>query len=161
MPENDTSSDADGVPAHGIWVIAENGADLDIGKAIHAKKIPVRHAGRQSVTVDRPNGTTFIAKFRPPDPEDLYIKLTIIPLVAGVTFDTTPLKTQLAAPFPIGLNQTATIGEVIVAMLQLAPSGSAPPCSVPMTASPMWTSWTRRTFNTSSVTDPARIDITA
>lgn len=162
VPENDTSSDADGVPAHGIWVIAENGADLDIGKAIYAKKIPgCAMRGAVSVTVDRPNGTTFIAKFDRPILEDLYIKLTIIPRVAGVTFDTTLLKTQLAAALSYRLNQTATIGEVIVAMLQLAPLGICTTLGVSDDGVTYVDVLDPTDFQHKFVTDPARIDITA
>lgn len=161
VAENDTGSDSEGVPAHGIWTIVENGNDSDIGQAIYSKKVPgCAMKGSVSVTVSRPNGTTFIAKFDRPILENLFIRFTIIPRVTGISFDTTLLKTQLAAALKYRLNQSATIGEVIVAMLQLAPQGILTTVNVSDDGSTWVDILAPTDFQHKFVTDSSRITIT-
>lgn len=122
VAENDTTGTVNGVPAKSVWIIVENGADSDIGQAIYAKKVPgCGMKGSVSVVVTRPNGTTFTAKFDRPVPQTLYVKFTMVPKVSGVTFDTDLIKTQLANALIFKLNQGANVGNVVVAMLTIAP----------------------------------------
>jgi len=122
--ENDTAGTVDGIPARSIWAIVEGGADSDIGAAIYSKKIPgCGQKGGEEVTVTRPNGTTFVAKFDRPIYQDLYVRFTIVPKYAGITFDTDAIKTALAAALIYRLRQSANIGDVVVAMLTIAPDG--------------------------------------
>lgn len=121
--ENDTGSESPGgVPAKSIWAIVEGGLDADIAQAIYAKKTPgCGQTGSVEATVTRPNGTLFTAKFDRPVLEDLYIKFTIIPRTAGITFDTDQIKADLAAALSYRLLQSANIGDIIVTMFSLYP----------------------------------------
>jgi uncharacterized phage protein gp47/JayE len=124
VAENDTSGSAGGIDAHSIWAIVEGGSDADIGAVIRAKKMPgCGQTGDEEVSVARPDGRLFVAKFDRPLSEDLYIKFTLAPRVAGVTYDTDLIKTQLAAALSYTLNQSANIGDVIVAMFAITPTG--------------------------------------
>jgi uncharacterized phage protein gp47/JayE len=122
--ENDTSGTVLGIPARSIWAIVEGGANNDIGQAIYSKKIPgCGQKGAEEVTITRPNGTTFVGKFDRPVYENLYIRFTIVPKYSGVTFDTDAIKASLVAALHYSLRQSANIGDVVVAMLAIAPNG--------------------------------------
>jgi uncharacterized phage protein gp47/JayE len=123
VAENDTGSTDHGVPAHSIWAIVENGADSDIGQAIYSKKTPgCGMKGSVSVVINRPNGTTFTDKFDRPLDENLHIRFTMIPKIAGVTFDTSLDKAQLVDKLKYTIAQSASIGDVIIAMLAIEPN---------------------------------------
>jgi hypothetical protein len=122
--ENDTSGTVGGVPARSIWPIVEGGVDSDIAQAIYAKKIPgCGQKGATEISITRPNGMVFTAKFDRPLSENLHIEFTIIPRTPGVTFDTDAIKTALASALTYTLRQSASIGDVIGAMLTLYPNG--------------------------------------
>lgn len=122
--ENDTGGEVGGTDAHSIWTIVEGGSDADIGQAIYSKKVPgCGQRGDTSVTIARPDGTSFIAKFDRPILENLHIRFTIAPAVVGVSFDTDAIKTALAAALSYRLLQSATMGQIVLAMLAIAPQG--------------------------------------
>lgn len=124
VPENTSNAEVDDVPAHSIWPIVEGGSGEEIGLAIYSKKSPgCGMKGSETQTVDRPNGDTFTARFDRPIYEDLYIEFTIIPRVEGISFDTDLLKTQLASALSYKLAQSASIGDIVVAMLEISPLG--------------------------------------
>lgn len=124
VAENVTNGTVDTVPAHAIWVIAEGGAEADIGLAIYSKKAPgCGMKGAITVEVPRPNGMTFPALFDRPLDEDLWIEFTIVPRNAGVIFDTDVLKQALFEALHYRIAQQATAGDIVVAMLTIAPDG--------------------------------------
>ncbi len=124
VAENVTAAEVDDVPAHGIWAIVDGATDDDVAAAIYAKKAPgCDMKGSVSVNVPKANGQVFTAKFDRPIEEDLYIIFTITPRRAGVSFDTELLKTQLVSMLSYKIAQPANIGDLVVAMLALAPDG--------------------------------------
>ncbi|MDE2019603.1 MAG: hypothetical protein KGJ13_04630 [Patescibacteria group bacterium] len=74
-------------------------------------------------TITRPAGNTFTAAWFSALPETLYISFTIQAINHVDTFDTTALAASLAAALSYKLNQAASVGDVITAMLQIAPNG--------------------------------------
>lgn len=128
VAENNTDAEVDDVPAHSIWCIVDGGEPGEIAQAIYTKKIPgCGMKGDETWDVNRPNGTTFQAKFDRPIQEDLYIKLTLVPKRAGVTFDTDLIKAALVEALTFKIAQSSDIGGIVVAMLTIAPDGI---CSV-------------------------------
>ena len=124
VAENDTSGTVSGVPARSIWCIAEGGDDADVGQAIYSKKAPgCGMRGAVSAVITRPNGSTFTALFDRPILQNLYVRFSILPRATGITFDNTLIKTQLAAALVYKLGGTPNIGDVVVAMLTIAPQG--------------------------------------
>ena len=122
VAENDAAGVVNGVPAHSIWTIVEGGSRSDIAAIIYSKKMPgCGQTGSTTVNVTRPNGTYFVAKFDRPIAQDLYLKLTVEPKVPGVTFDTDVIKASLVAALLYKLNQSANIGDIVVAMLNSTP----------------------------------------
>ena len=111
------------VPAHGIWVIVAGGTDAEIGQAIYAKKgLGCDMKGSNSYVVSRPNGTDFTALWDTAESENLYIAFTINGINPATSFDTTLIATQLAAALIYRLGQGPNIGDVVSAMLTIAPN---------------------------------------
>jgi hypothetical protein len=79
--------------------------------------------GTQTYTITRPNGNSFLAKWDDSIPQPLYIDFNINARIAGSTFSPTLLAQQLAAALTYKLGQVATVGDVIGAMLSIAPNG--------------------------------------
>lgn len=124
VPENTTSSTANGVPAHGIWPIVNGGTDTDVATAIYIKKAPgCAIKGSSSGTVTRPNGSTLTIPFDRADTEALYIEFGLVARSPGIAFDNTAIKAALAAALVYKLGQSPNIGDVVVAMLAIAPQG--------------------------------------
>lgn len=122
VAENDTGSDADGVPAHGVWIIVNGGTAAEVGTAIYSKKIPgCAMVGDQSYVVTRPAGNSFTALWDNALAQDLYVQFGLVARVVGATFDADVVKAALVQALQYKLGQSPTIGDVIVAMLAIAP----------------------------------------
>ncbi len=95
--ENVTNTvDSDGIPAHGIWLIVEGGANTDIGSKIYEKKsFGANMKGAVEVDIETPSGVIFTAKFDRPTSESLYIQFDIQPTAIGQTFDTAAIAEYL------------------------------------------------------------------
>lgn len=120
--ENDTGGTVNGIPAHSIWCITNGGAAADIGNVIYSKKAPgAGMLGSQSVVVTRPNGQTVTVNYDQAATENLWIRFTIVPKVANATFDHAAIATALVAALTYKVNQAATLGDPINAMLTIAP----------------------------------------
>ena len=118
------STDATGTLAHSIWCIVRGGQASEIGQAIYAKKGPgCGMRGAVSTNIARPNGTVFTAAWDTAIAQTLYIRFTINPINSSVNFSGPTLAAALAAALSYRLNQVATIGQVITAMLAIAPNG--------------------------------------
>lgn len=77
--------DANGIPAHGVWVIVEGGTSDEIGRIIYNNVPPgIPMKGNESVTITKQNGKTETVYYDLPTPVTLYIRATIQP------FDGTP-----------------------------------------------------------------------
>lgn len=161
VAENDTNGTVATIPAHSIWCIVDGGTDADIGQAIYAKKAPgCGMKGSEVVSISRPNGTTFDAKFDRPIAEDLYIEFTIVPRRTGVTFDTDALKAALVAALTFKIAQSADVGAVMVAMLTIAPDGVLSAVGVSNDGMMYDDILAPTDFQHKFVLDVARIDIT-
>lgn len=110
------STDANGIPAHGIWVITRGGTDEEIGKVIYNNIPPgiaMKTTGCTAVTVIRPNGNTATVYYGTAQPADLYVDISI-KIISGAP-DTDYIKSQLEAmTFEIGQPAEAVNIAVIV-----------------------------------------------
>jgi uncharacterized phage protein gp47/JayE len=76
-----SSTDADGIPGHSIWVIVKGGSDAEIGQVMNYKVAAgVGMKGTQSVNVTQSDGSVATYYFDRPSAETLYVKLDITPL---------------------------------------------------------------------------------
>lgn len=112
--ENYTSSiDADGIPAHGFWLIAEGGANTDIADAIYKKKsYGSNMKGDVSIEIITASGQSFYAKFDRPVAKDLYIKFSIQPIASGQTFDLTALKNYIVSNLSYSIGESAESSKI-------------------------------------------------
>jgi uncharacterized phage protein gp47/JayE len=158
--QNDTDAEVAGIPAYSIWCIVDGGVAADIGQAIYSKKAPgCGMEGAETYVVTRPNGTSFTAKWDEPIAEDLYIQFSILPRNPGVTFDDAAIKTALVNALVYRLNQSANIGDVVVAMLTIAPDGILTDVEVSIDGEEWLDIVEPSTYQHKFVLDVARIEI--
>lgn len=136
--ENDTSGTVGVIPARSIYCIVKNsgiaGHDIAIANQIYGKKMPgCGLYGGETEIIARTNGQSFTAKWDWAVAEALYIHFGITPKTTGVTFDNAVVAAQLAAALVYVLGQTATIGDVVVAMNTLFPTAIVTSCGVAVT----------------------------
>lgn len=126
--ENVTNvTDANGIPAHGIWLIVEGGANTDIANLIYDKKsYGANMKGAVSVDIPTPSGGTFIAQFDRPTAEDLYIEFNIQGTVTGAQFSVSAIKQYIVNNLLYNIGEaaeTSSITAVALAAIQ-ATSGN-------------------------------------
>ncbi len=120
--ENDTGSTADGVAAHGIWVIVTGGTAAEIAQAIYSKKAGgSAMTGAQTHNVTRPQGNVFTARWDFSLTERLYVRATLNPKVPGTVFDLTVDAAALAAALTYKLLENPQIGDIVAAMAVIEP----------------------------------------
>lgn len=96
--QNRTSTtDADGIPGHSIWVVVQGGSDEEIGQAMDFKVAGgVGMKGAQSVNVTQADGSVATYNFDRPTAQPLYVLLDITPL-AGQTIVYDELKSSIVS----------------------------------------------------------------
>lgn len=115
--ENYTSStDANGTPAHCIWVVIDGGAESDIANTIYGRKCPgTNMRGNITHTITTPALTQFIARWDNATSSPLYIKFNIQPAVSGVVFNQDAIKEYIETNLSYRIGEgaeTATTTEV-------------------------------------------------
>lgn len=119
--ENDTgSTDANGTPAHTVWLVETGGAPQAIAEAIYnAKSYGCGLRGSQTFDITTASGQTFVAKWDNPTPETLYIKFSIqtIPAGSGFDFNTTAIAESMASALIYGIGQIAETSSITVAAI--------------------------------------------
>ena len=117
--ENKTNStDADSIPAHGIWVIVEGGSTNEIGRIIYNNLTPgTPMKGSQTVTITKQNGSTETVKYDLPTPATLYIKATIQSFDG--TLDQTNIKNQLLEELDYNIGEMAESANITALLKQI------------------------------------------
>lgn len=115
--ENYTSStDANGTPAHCIWVVMDGGSTEDIANTIYGKKCPgTNMRGNITYTITTQAQTQFIAKWDNALSIPFYVKFDIKPSIPGITFDQDAIKEYIEKnlSYKIGEDaETASITEL-------------------------------------------------
>lgn len=103
---------SDGVPAHGLWVIVEGGANQDIGEVMNAKVTggsPMK--GSQSVFIEQADGSKEEYKFDRPTTQTLYVNLTI-KAIDGQEIDQSRIKNEIISNFKYGIYETAKSSDI-------------------------------------------------
>lgn len=120
--ENNTGGIVGGIDPHTVWPIVSGGSSVDIAAAIYAKKSPgCGLKGGVSQLVTRPNGSTFTAQWDVAVAQPLHIKFSVIWRGAQV-FSNAQLETSLATALLYKLGENPSIGDVVSAMLTIAPT---------------------------------------
>lgn len=100
------STDANGTPAHCMWLVVEGGSDSEIADSIYRKKsYGCNMRGNITYTITTASQQQFVAKWDEPTVQNLYIKFNIVPTSSLVQFDIAAIKQYMlnAEAFRIGM----------------------------------------------------------
>lgn len=108
-----SSTDADGIPGHSIWVVIAGGSDKEIGEVMNYKVAGgVGMKGAQSVNVAQVDGSVATYYFDRPTSETLYVKLDITPLDSQVII-LDDIKSSLVNGMHFAPNETVDSSAII------------------------------------------------
>lgn len=112
--ENVTNStDANGIPAHGIWLIVEGGSSADIANAIYDKKsFGANMKGSVTYNITTASGAIFQASWDTPVAQTLYVKFNLKKIVSTTVFNTTAIAQNIAANAAFTIGQAADTGTI-------------------------------------------------
>lgn len=110
--ENVTNStDANGIPAHGIWLIVSGGASSDIANAIYNKKsYGANMKGSVTYNITTASSAIFTAQWDVPIATRLYLKFNLKKIVSTTVFNTTAIAQNIASNAIFGIGSTADMG---------------------------------------------------
>lgn len=108
-----SSTDADGIPGHSIWVVVAGGTTEEIGKVMDYKVAAgVGMKGTQSVNVAQVDGSIATYYFDRPTSETLYVNLDITPLDGQIlVYD--DIKESLVSGMKFSPNETVDSSAII------------------------------------------------
>lgn len=164
--ENDTgSTDANGIPAHSIWLIVAGGSSADIANAIYNRKsFGCGMKGSISVPIVTASGAIFNALYDVPTAENLYIKFTIQTTVPGFIFSLSAIEDAMVANLIYGIGQaaeTSALTAAAVAAIQSQGGGGVPLLMQVSNDNATWTDYLAPTgINYQWTLDPAHFTIT-
>ena len=102
------STDANGTPAHCMWLVVEGGSDSEIADAIYRKKsYGCNMRGDITYTITTVSAQQFVARWDEPTEQELYIKFNIVPTSATVQFDKQAIKEYILANEKFRIGQGA------------------------------------------------------
>lgn len=115
---NRTSSTANGIPAHTVWVVVEGGTSQEVGRIIYNNLPPgIPMKGTQSVSITKPSGDTETIKYDLPTPATLYIKATIQPF--GSALDTDYIASQLVSQLDYNIGEMAESANITTILKEI------------------------------------------
>ena len=115
---NRSASTANGIPAHGVWVIVEGGTSQEIGRIIFNNLPPgIPMKGSQSVTITKEFGDTETVYYDLPTPVTLYIKATIMPFDSAL--DTDYIASQLVAQLDYNIGEMAESANITTILKEI------------------------------------------
>lgn len=124
------STDANGIPAHCIWVVVAGGSNVDIANTIYETiSDGCNMKGDQSYTLTTISEALFTAYWDNPTPEPLYITFTIKTTVPGFDFSLSAIKSFIAENLVYGIGQfaeTSSITAVAAAAIASQGGGGVP-----------------------------------
>lgn len=129
--ENDTSStDANGIPGHGMWLIVNGGANTDIANVIYEKKtMGANMKGAVSVPITTPSGAIIDYLFDRPTAVPLHIRFNIQTTSSSAVFDQAALKNYFVANLSYGIGdfaETASLTALGIAAINAQGGGGFP-----------------------------------
>lgn len=108
-----SSTDADGIPGHSIWVVIQGGTDTEIGQVMDNKVAGgVGMKGTQSVNVQQADGQVATYYFDRPLAQTLYVSLDITPL-NGQTIVPADIKSLIVSGMSFQPNETVDSSDII------------------------------------------------
>lgn len=87
------ATDANGTPAHCMWLVVEGGSDSEIADAIYRKKsYGCNMRGDITYTITTVSHQQFIARWDEPTIQNLYVRFNIVPSFPNVQFNIGAIK---------------------------------------------------------------------
>lgn len=109
----DSTTDADGIPSHSIWVIVEGGEDEKIGACIFQRfNDGCGMKGTEAIDVETIYGNIQEIRFDRPINENLYIRFEIEKEYVSYRFDPEKLIADFVDSYKLGINEIATSTDV-------------------------------------------------
>lgn len=129
--ENVTNvTDANGIPAHAIWLVVAGGANDEIADEIYNRKSAgCNMRGDVEIEINTASGQIFVAKFDRPEPKDLYIRFDIQRTVPGTTFNEIGIQNYMVENLHYGIGayaETANITAIAQAAINATSGGGVP-----------------------------------
>lgn len=117
--ENTTNStDANGTPAHSIWLVVAGGSSSDIANAIYNKKsYGASMRGAVTYPITTASGSIFTAQWDVPIAEPLYIAFTIKTTTPGFVFNQVNIKSSMASALIYKIGQFAETSSITTAAI--------------------------------------------
>lgn len=133
--ENTTgSTDGDGVPAHGIWVIVDGGTAADIAATIYRyRNAGCAMKGSVSTAVTQIDSSTFTILHDVASQVALYIKITASSVTGG-SVDAVAIQASIVNGYVLGVFETADITSITAVVHAANPDLLVTACSVCATA---------------------------
>lgn len=116
IAENESDEAIPDLPAKGIGIVVDGGADIDIAQCIYGKKVlGAVMVGEKSYNIERPNGTFYTCQWITAVPQNLYIQ-AVVNSRLGKSADLEYLKEQLIKTLFYGINQPALVADITVSI---------------------------------------------
>lgn len=164
--ENVTNDiDANDIPAHGMWLIVEGGANSDIANVIFERKsVGANMRGDVSVEITTESTAIFNAKFDRPDAQDLHIRFDIQVTKVGTVFNQPTIKQGIVESLSYGIGDFAETSEITTIARQVINDNGDGGVAVNVEISSDGTNWTdyltAPTLDAQWTIDASRITIT-
>tara|TARA_R110000744_G_scaffold185884_1_gene305268 strand:- start:8183 stop:9379 length:1197 start_codon:yes stop_codon:yes gene_type:complete len=112
--ENITSViDGDGIPAHGMWLIVEGGANTEIADTIFRRKsCGSDMTGDILIDIETESGAIFTARFDRPESTDLYVRFDIQPTITGASFGQAEIKAGIVESLLYGIGESSNTSAI-------------------------------------------------
>jgi hypothetical protein len=128
------TTDANGVPAHGIWAIVSGGTTKDIANAIYLyKPLGCPTVGGTSYNITQVDGSTFTIYYNSAVAQNLYISINVNSKSGG-TIDTTGLKAAIASKWTFSIYQKADVTSLVSLIHSINPDLLVTTSGVSLTA---------------------------
>jgi len=122
IENNSNVEDANGIPAHSIWVIVDGGTAEDIANVIYrTRNAGCGMFGDETYDVTQIDGSPFPIRFDFGGTQNLYVRMHL-DAINGATIDQDGLAAFLAANYIFQLNQPADISTLTGLVLQFNPN---------------------------------------
>jgi len=122
--------DAHTVPAHGIWVITDGGADADVAAAIYLwRSAGVAMKGSTTLAITQSDGSEFTVAWDKAASQSLHVKFALAS-ISGGSVDSAAAVTGLVALSNYGIHEAADITSIATLLHQVNPDLVVSSCQV-------------------------------
>jgi len=120
--ENTTNAvDADGIPAHGIWVVTDGGTAALIGETIYTyRNLGIPMKGTLTYVITQVDLSTITMQYDSAVNENLYLQATLVS-ISGSAIDRTAIKEALVTNYILGIYDPADVSTLNIQIRAINP----------------------------------------